>query len=553
MKWLACLARMVWSQTRSPMGKFLNKNIKTLIHIRRRHRDNMLGLCLGAGVSVDFAFPTWPALIERIADHQAVRGRGLLKVSGSLTSQLQFLFQMYKQGLYAQDPTGDSATLDRQANAGWLKVIHECLYRNAKTNDEHLKTHPYLWALVPLVRNSAMTVNYNFDDTVERMLYLRYASEISASDDRGFEVGWQPAIQFRRQKGVIYHPNGFLPLNTSDGMSDAIVFMEEEFADQLIDVAAGHYACLLNHFTKQTLIFVGLSLNDTTLKHLLRVAARGSPGHFHYHVHWCRDEKPSAAEQKAIREANFRLYNLVTLFLNSDEISTFARLILEDKQSFDAECDKELQGVKTEYRYYITGSVGCGKTTTVGQVRSLDCFEEWVDRKHSLLHRPHEELQPAQRKEVDEWINQQFRKKNRRISQAGDSIAVIDRTPLDPLYFSKDAAAAKLRAHELLQWMVPANSSVKKIAAGHLIILTCERVILLNRLASRDKPYKDDQLKAHQALISKFWDGEVEASIIDTTNLTVSQVVKRLLSIILFDEYKEVDFHGMCTTRSDAA
>jgi hypothetical protein len=140
---------------------------------QRLHRDNLLGLCLGAGVSADFEFPSWPQLIRRIAEHAEIQGTRLLEVSQSLTSQAQFLFQKYKQSLEARgDMSGDDVVDHRRATFGWLEIVHECLYKEARVDDSQLKSHPYLWDLLPLVKQSAMTVNYNFDDSIERMLYL---------------------------------------------------------------------------------------------------------------------------------------------------------------------------------------------------------------------------------------------------------------------------------------------------------------------------------------------------------------------------------------------
>jgi broad-specificity NMP kinase len=508
----------------------------------------MLGLCLGAGASADFDFPSWPKLLERIAKHKEIQGEGLLRVSESLTSQAQFLFQMYRQRIKATNlESGDEVADARQAQTGWMRIVHECLYEGVRTEEKDLRSHPYLWTLVPLIKQSSMTVNYNFDDTVERMLYLRYADAIRAADDRGFEVVWRPAIQFRRKQGVVYHPNGFLPFNTSDGMSDQIVFMDEEFADQLIEAGMGHYACLLNHFTKQTLIFIGLSMNDTTLKHLLRVAARANPGHFHYHIHWCdQGAKPSPEEQAAITDANFALYNLVTFFLTTQEIETFVGLITEDDEAFNAHCDEELEGVRTEYRYYVTGAVGAGKTTVVEQIRSIECFEEWVDRKHHLLHRAHQELEAAQRRDVDAWINQQFRKKNRRVSQAQATIALVDRSPLDPLYFAENQSAERTRAAELHRAMVPPNGPIKRIAPGHVILLKCDVSVLRTRLAAREKRYTSKHVLSHQETIDNFWNARSEVTRIDTTNMTVARVIKRILGTILFEPYQEIDFDELC-------
>lgn len=532
------------------MSSFLADNIKFLIHMRQRaHRDNRLGLCLGAGVSADFDIPSWKGLIERIADNPLIKGRDLLKVSESLTAQSQFLYQRYLQSLPKPPDGEDDVLRARRVGLGWLHIVHECLYRNAKKNDLDLRQHPYLWDLVPLIKKSAMTINYNFDDTVERTLYLHNKENGVGSDDKGFEVVWQPSSQFRRNHGVIYHPNGFLPLLTIDGFSEQIVFMEQEFADQLVDVGTGHYLSLLNHLANHTIIFLGLSLSDTNLKHLLRISTRHNPGNFHYHIHWCEKGKPSVDEQEAIRKANFSIYNLVTLFLTTDEIKELAKILVSEPEEFDELCDVERDGVHTEFRYYLTGTVGSGKTTTLEQMRSVGTFDEWVDRRHPLLGRPHGELDSDERRSVDEWINQQFRKKNRRVSNASGMIAVVDRSPLDPLYFVPDKEAESKRASELLQWMVPGSGPITRIAPGHLIVFKCDPRVLRLRLASRDKTYTEEQLVPQAKTVESIWRG-YPATIIDTTNMSASQVVSKVLETILFRPYDPIDIHRLCLAKA---
>lgn len=514
------------------------------------HGDNRLGLCLGAGVSTDFRIPSWKSLIQRIAEHPSVQGVEMLKVSESLTAQSQFLYQRYLQLEPNKHRDGeDEIVRARRVGTGWLHIVHECLYRGAKTSDEELQQHPYLWSLLPLIKKSALTINYNFDDTIERALYLFNRLGGAGTDDKGFEVVWQPLSQFRRNYGVIYHPNGFLPLQTIDGFSEQIVFMEQEFADQLVDVSAGHYMSLLNHLSKNTIVFLGLSLSDSTLKHLLRISARNNPGNFHYHVHWCGEQKPTPDEQEAIRKANFSIYNLVTLFFTTEEIKELAKLLVADADEFNAYCDDEVNGVRTEYRYYLTGSVGSGKSITLEQMRSMITFDEWVDRRHPMLGHPHGDLSPQDRKSVDEWINQQFRKKNRRVSAASQAIAVVDRSPLDPLYFVADKNSESERAKELLQWMVPTNGPISSIAPGHLIVLKCDPRVLRLRLARRDKTYTEPQLISHVQAIEDCWRG-CQTTTIDTTNMSVSQVVSKVLETILFGQYEPVDFQGICSARA---
>ena len=356
-------------------------------------KDNRLGLCLGAGVSIDFEIPNWKSLIERIAQEECINGVELLRASESLTAQSQFLYQKYVQSLSMTGEDEDDVVRARRVQTGWLKLVHKCLYATAKTSDDDLRLHPYLWNLVPLIKKSAMTINYNFDDTVERMLYLHnHEPGVPTGDDKGFEVIWQPTAQFRRNQGVVYHPNGFLPLQTVDGLSDQVVFMEQEFADQLVDVGTGHYVSLLNHLAKHTIVFIGLSMSDANLKHLLRISAKSNPGNFHYHIHWCQESKPSQEEQNAIRSANFSVYNLVTLFLTTDEIKDLARLVVADQDDFNALCDAELQGTRTEYKYYLTGPVGTGKTTTLEQLKSVADFTGALTNVVEIYERESEEL-----------------------------------------------------------------------------------------------------------------------------------------------------------------
>lgn len=517
---------------------------------QRLHAENKLGLCLGAGFSTHFSIPSWKNLIQRIAEHPDVRGSELLKISTSLTEQCQFLYQKYCQGLDAHRREGeDDVLMARRIGMQWLRIVHECLYRDAKMADADLRQHPYLWSLLPLIKQSAMTINYNFDDIVEQALYLFNKEKSSSPDDKGFEVAWGSSSHFRRDRGIIYHPNGFLPDQTIDGFSQQIVFMEQEFADQLVDLGGGHSTSLLNHFSKQTVIFIGLSLSDANLKHSLYMSAKNNPSNFHYRIYWCEDEKPSAEEQDTIRKTNFSIYKLVTLFLSTKEIEELARLLVLSIEDFNAQCDADFARVRTEYRYYLTGVVGSGKTTALENLPSIRTFDEWVDRKHFLLARPHSELSAEDRQFIDEWINQQFRKKNRKVSATSTMISLIDRSPLDPLYFVANKESESRRAHELLQWMVPPAGPITKIAAGHLIIFKCDPRVLRLRLASRDKAYTEEQLVSQIETIDSIWK-DYPTTIIDTTNLSVAQVVSKVLETILFTPYQPIDIHQICESKA---
>lgn len=221
-----------------------------------------------------------------------------------------------------------------------------------------------------------------------------------------------------------------------EGFSENLVFSEGEFADQLIDVMSGHYATLTSHLTNYTCLFLGLSLGDTTLKHLLRQNVHCNPGHPHYYVRYIRQDEANSGEAvDAEALANFDVYGVITLRLNKAEIASLGRLLSCVDSDFKEGLDR--LGVRNRYVYYVSGAVGAGKSAVVQQLRCLSTLSEWVDQRPILLEKPHSELTKEERAKVDEWISAQFRRKNFRLISSADGIVACDRTPLDPLAFSQ--------------------------------------------------------------------------------------------------------------------
>lgn len=261
---------------------------KAVAHMRAQKDRRRLGLIFGSGACRDLGFPDWGELVSQIAKHIDVSASDLLKkfspqhanegdggkpIPKSLASITQMLFgryrmqQMSKLGLV--EPLN---YLDEQKlKTRWLKIIHEELYKKIRYDEREglLEKHPYLMSFLEIIRNSPMTVNYNFDDTLEQLLFRnRVGDEVTRT--RGFEVTYRPNAQFQNDKGIIYHPNGYLPFIFSDGASPEVVFSDDAFQDQLISAATGQYIHLSNHLFRNTCLLIGLSLEDATLQSLLR-------------------------------------------------------------------------------------------------------------------------------------------------------------------------------------------------------------------------------------------------------------------------------------------
>ena len=184
------------------------------------------------------------------------------------------------------------------------------------------------------MKNTQLTVTYNFDDSLETMLALARTPDEKLRT-RGYEVLDNPYLQCRHRSGVIYHPNGYLPAEFGDGASSDVVFSDDSFQDQLLAATNGGYFHLTNHLTQNTCLLVGLSLEDSTLQSMLRQNAVRNPGHIHYLVSFTPD--PAARDhdaERAVFATNFESFGVYTLFLGNRQIKALAELIQMDDAAF---------------------------------------------------------------------------------------------------------------------------------------------------------------------------------------------------------------------------
>jgi len=525
-------------------NEILKEHARAIVHMRQQLNAGKFGLVFGAGISKPFKIPNWNELIERIAYTSEVDGEEILnykKESSPQSSLTQMLYEHFKSKEY----TSHSKESEKIIQSKWINIIHRELWRDFSETLLERGVHPYFDVFINLVRNSNLTINYNFDDTIQQLIYRRRTEEERSDGIKGFETVWDARLQFQYNKGVIYHPNGFLPYQKIEGASNFLVFSEDSFADQLIASMSGHYSTLLHHLSKNTCLFIGLSIEDNTLKHLLRQSSILSPGHYHYYVAYTDDSSKLSAHQKnAIVESNFELYNLITLFLNNEEIKHLGELIQLKDQDLE-ECGL-INKVPLKYTYYITGAVGCGKTTTLSYFRNLSTHSEWPDPKNPLLALPYTELTEKQVKEVDNWIAEMFFKKNKNIRNCKFGINVIDRTPLDPFTFT-DTNEWKDKA-DLLDSQISKQTSDFRIVPGSIILLQGDKESIARRLKVRIKsdkqPYSSEDIEEmynkFQLIFSHLKNKVIK---IDTIELSEHEVVKMVARIIHLEKYIPNDLH----------
>lgn len=517
----------------------LRRYPRAIYHLRAQLQSRKLMPVFGAGASSPIGLPNWSELVARIAKHPNVLAESITTGTSSQVSRVQLIYHHFRRQRLLGSADGNSperteTTLqERTVNTEWRGIVHDCLYETAKAVTEH----PYLRDYLSIVRSAPLTVNYNFDDTIQNLLDLD-PREGRDENSRGFETVWDPTVQFRYSTCVLYHPNGFLPRELYRGPSPRLVFLEDSFADQMIDAQRGHYATLLSHLYRHTSLLIGLSLEDATLKHLLRQSAQANPGHVHYYVAFTPGTLPAEDRQQAIRDANFNTYNLVTLFLTTDEIRSLGRLVAASEAEFAGLADDA--GNPESYVYYLTGAVGAGKTSSLSFFKSLSSYDEWPEEKPALLHQAADSLTEPQRQEIDAWIDRQMRRRNYAIHRDRHQVAVVDRSPLDPIAFAPDSPK---RAQELQT--LYAQSYAKAPRAGMLILLLGTSDVMYSRTLDRHKKASPEYIRRLQATFETLCRRAGPYTVVDTVDVTVHEVVRRISRVIHLEPYEPANLEGL--------
>jgi len=479
--------------------RLLQEYTRAIVHMRKRFVDSKLSLVFGAGISKDCGIPEWTKLIDNLAKDKQVRGEKLLKKNKSrpITSRTQVLFHHYAAKRFT-GKRGQQLS-DGEVKNEWRNIVRKHLYKNGKTIDDVKNNHPYLTSFLKIVMRSPITVNYNFDDYIEQIL------QSESTTGRIYETIWDPQLQTKFNNCVIYHPNGFLPKHKMERQSEGLVFCEDEFADQLIESMAGRYAALLHHYSQKTCLFLGLSLEDSTLKHLLRQSSTLNPGHYHYYVAFQNSNHGlSTKEKKAIFDANFNLYNLITLFFTAEEINELGNLLTIQEDQFIS--NASIETINLSYCYYIVGSIGAGKSTMISHFRNLTTHDEWPDFRISELGKDWKKLGKRQKQKVDNWIASQFCKKNKTLQDAVQGIHIIDRAPLDPIAFTEPSERAS-KAQFLFDNICGTQDSLS-VKSGHVIFLYGDPKVMEERAKSSGKEYDTNQLEEMQKTLKNVYKSE---------------------------------------------
>jgi len=522
----------------APEESLLKRYPKAIAHMHWRNSVRRLGLVFGAGASRDLGFPTWETLVRRIARSSEVDGSDLVpkELRKPLPIIAESAFHLFRERHLpaVRKLSRNVNDIDRLLTARWVDLLHRCLYQGVPTTTPGLLKRDTVYKhLLPIVKRSPITVNYNYDDTLQRILL----HDKPADAGRGFETVTDPNLPHSPSNAVLYHPNGFLPHNLMERTSQKIVFNEGTFAGQVSDFMMGTFSSMLNHLSQNTALFVGLSLSDETLRHMLHRSAILNPGHYHYYVAHCDSTaRPPSPAMKAEAAANFETYNLITLFLDSSDIAALGHCLAAPEADLKR-CAKE-NAVRLSYTFYLVGVPGVGKTTALSQFKDLATWDEWLDERLPEMGKPFPSLTDRERQKVDEWIMKQVGLKNTGLieaeEKAGIGITIVDRCVPDAVTFTQPKGW-KDKAQSLLEAISPKKANLK-VYPGHVILLVGDAEEISIRAEIKNRKAKAKYIEGLQAALDTVY-GSRGVTKLDVSRLTIREAVKEVARLIHLENY----------------
>ncbi|HTC51122.1 MAG TPA: SIR2 family protein [Steroidobacteraceae bacterium] len=536
----------------------LKRYSKAICHLHYAFRaSRKLGLILGAGVSNDLEIPPWTQLLDSVQEEIKFDGKQQNAPESYRGEQLYQFFRMEQKKDLGR---AENHISEAEVNSQWRKIVSRILYKAFLKNGQidsdifqrAIDGHPYFRELVKVARDLELVISHNFDNALEWSIVTDPGNP--RPENRRCNTFWRPEPFLRQGMLNVYHPNGFMPIVGLKG-SDSIILTELNFADLLANTNDVESHFLLGHLSNKTWLIIGHSLSDGTLKNALRTHANRRPGHINYFVHWLKDGESELPEKqrKAIREANFATYNLVTLFLSSKEIGELLRLLnMSEDDLHDALSAADLP---SKYVYYICGAVSSGKSTIISHLRSIATIEEWPDRMPEEMNRPSIELKDSEEVTIDERLEVAIWRKNEEIRKIIVGLVAVDRAPLDFIAFPRDEnetpfQVAVTRHSRVLRRLE--QDGFKELVKGQVILVYADASSLLERQIQRGRPPTEEELRSGKAksylnrqseLMSEIYAEAVRSgSTVQGDSCSLVGGLQSVMRIIHFDEYRPFDF-----------
>ncbi|MBQ1506964.1 MAG: SIR2 family protein [Ruminococcus sp.] len=222
--------------------------------LKKALENNQLTLICGAGISIAPGIPSWNQLLI-----------GLLNMIYSNEKDKKSAYELLKYMPQSNLILGKYLHL--ALGKKFEEAVKNELYLNLKS--DALNT-PMLNAISGLARPKRSgvrlesVITFNFDDLIESKL---------TKENINHRPIWQEGQSHDTNELPIYHVHGFLP-NRDNFDSPNLVLDEESYHSQFIDPYSWSNLTLLNAFSSNRCLFVGLSLSDPNLRRLLDISYR---------------------------------------------------------------------------------------------------------------------------------------------------------------------------------------------------------------------------------------------------------------------------------------
>lgn len=520
--------------------------LRHLGHLRQRSDHHRLGFALGAGISQQAHVPMWGQLIERLYRHYGETIPDRYKEPGhAATMTAQYIFNRFKTSkrqdvTYQLNPAIVNITIEND----WYRHIHEAIYRKVPSLEEIAVQHPYLAELAFLVFNASFCLTLNFDDLLDR---LTERVIIEGSTRERPNVIWRPPTTDRANSCVIYHVNGYLPRSKGAKRSETVVLTEDSFASLQLSANAQDTEYLMSRVVANTLLVIGASFDDPSLRSLFYAAARRNPAGFNYcllHDEAVDADNVNSAERRDRRDLNRDMYNIITYFVTKAEIASIIRVLCVNSEDFVQMMRQIADEAGSEgalCHHYVVGSVSSGKSSLIERLRAFRTFEEWPETPLELMFLDPLALSAEETKQVDDWVIRQLARKNELMRSGRYGIYVMDRAPLDMFAFSKQPKDNVAKARALR--VIVGEDGLK---SGAMIHLSASAEALIERQVRRGRgpewleeaAYKAGELAAQGERIREIYGID---KTFDTSLLSANDVARVAAERILFADYVPVN------------
>jgi hypothetical protein len=270
-------------------------NASDLAGLRNAWRSRQLVLFLGAGVSIPYGLPSWKNLVLELLFEQAQGTRQLgsmwphyrRAVASWMTDYFDYdplvLARMVERDLRVRNPAaGPKRSTDHTDH--FLERLRSYMYANYREPNSRTTLQALSALIAKGNKRSGVdsVVTFNFDDLLERELRRRRVTVQSiTSSDRQHGPGLR-----------VIHAHGFVPKEGPLVRKD-IIFTEPDYHRLTESVFHWSLSDVVDRLRKRTVLFVGLSMTDPSLRRLLD-ASRNSDIPPHWQIqkrHEIRDHE----------------------------------------------------------------------------------------------------------------------------------------------------------------------------------------------------------------------------------------------------------------------